>query len=380
MTCRIVIATLLHEHGPTGVQSHFGGVTEHLHGRGLDAAVATPFLGPRWAVYPVFGVRKILDRVSGSASVWWYRYWHFVFLRHVLRGMLRRSGPVVVYAQCPVSARAALEARRDASTQRVIMVVHFNVSQAAEWAGEGRISPGGWLYTHIRSLEEDVLPRLDGIVYVSQFMQSTIEQNVPAARAVRSAVIPNFVSDLGPRQPGIITGDLITVGTLDHRKNQAYLLHVLAAAAARARRFTLNVVGDGSDRAGLGKLARQLGIEHQVQFLGYRTDARQLLARHRAYVHAARMENLSITLLEALESGLPVFAAPVGGTPEIFADNVEGVYWSLEDPDAGAVRLIEVLDDIPKYRAMQHAARARFARHFSTAAVADRLTNFLCGS
>lgn len=377
MDRRILIATLLRERGPTGVQTHIGVVKRHLLTRNFGVSVATPFLNPRPAVYPVFAIRRLVETFNREAGVWWYHYWHYVFLKFALRGILRTSGPVVVYAQCPLSARAALETRIDPANQRVVMAVHFNISLADEWATEGRISPGGQLYRNIKSLEHNVLPRLDGILYVSHFMRATIERNVPAARSVRSAVIPNFIAtpDLAASPDSI--ADLITVGTLDHRKNQAYLLRVLAAATARGRRFTLSVAGDGRDRVTLEKLARTLHVERQVRFLGIRNDIGRLLQSHRAYVHAALMENLSITIVEAMANGLPIFAPPVGGTPEIFSHNVEGMYWSLDDPAAGAEELIDVLDDRPRYAAMRHAARLRFSREFSTEAVADRLTEFL---
>jgi glycosyltransferase involved in cell wall biosynthesis len=89
------------------------------------------------------------------------------------------------------------------------------------------------------------------------------------------------------------------------------------------------------------------------------------------------MENLSITLLEALARRLPVFAAPVGGTSEIFSDGVEGVYWSLDDPVGGANKLIEVLEDKPRYARMQTAARLRVQEQFTIDAVGGRLTEFL---
>jgi glycosyltransferase involved in cell wall biosynthesis len=113
-------------------------------------------------------------------------------------------------------------------------------------------------------------------------------------------------------------GDLVSIGTLEPRKNQAYLLRVLAAINAQGRAYTLSLVGQGPDRKQLKDLARELGVAHQVRFLGYRGKAAHLLAGYRAYVHAATMENLSVTVIEALASELPVFAAPVGGIPEIF--------------------------------------------------------------
>src|SRR5690606_4845908 len=105
-----------------------------------------------WLIYPVFGMRRLIDYVSKPTSVWWYRYWHSVALERALRQNLKGGRPCVVYAQCPLSARAALRARAS-EDQKVVMVVHFNLSQADEWVGKGAIAREGRLFKSIRGQE-----------------------------------------------------------------------------------------------------------------------------------------------------------------------------------------------------------------------------------
>ena len=375
----IVIATIMRERRETGVQTHFLQFRDYLAARGIEARIVTPFMFPKLYVYPVFAVRRVLDPLHGSASVWWYQFWHYVFLKQVLRRVLRTRRPLVVYAQCPLSARAALETRTSPN-QKVFMAVQFNISQADEWVGAGKVTRDNWLYRRIQTLEREVLPRLDGIVYVSRFMRETVERRIPEVCAVRSELIPNFVGPPEPLAQPEAHGDLISIGSLEPRKNQAYLLRVLAAASARGRSYTLTLIGAGSQHRQLKRLAHELRLDQQVRFLGFRADAARLLPGHRAYVHAATMENLSVTLLEALASHIPVFAAPVGGTPEIFSDGVEGVYWSLDDPVEGANKLIELLEDEPRYARMKAAAASRVQERFAVEPVAGRLTDFLSGA
>lgn len=77
-----------------------------------------------------------------------------------------------------------------------------------------------------------MLPRLDGIVYVSEFMRRQVEERIPGARHIPAVVIPNAVPAVD-RPRGPILGDLVTVGALEARKNVGYLLEVLALAARR---------------------------------------------------------------------------------------------------------------------------------------------------
>lgn len=377
MSCKLVIATILRKQGETGNQTHFNTLQAYLIARGAYAPVVNPFSHVKALSVPIFAVRMIIDPLSGPLSVWWYRRWHYVFLLLALRRLLCRRGEVVVYAQCPVSAKAALRARRGRH-QQVVMAVNYNVSQADEWVTMGKIEREDWVYRDIKRLERKVLPRLDGIVYMSHFARDAIERTIPESSRVRSAVIPNFVLGTRGRRRAGLTRDLINIGTLENRKNQAYLLRVLAAAKRLGRSYSLTLVGHGPNLASLTVLARELGVAEQVHFTGYRPVAAGLLPGHRAYVHAAVMENLPLAIIEAMACGLPVLAAPVGGIPEIISDGDEGLYWPLDDPSEGARKLVALLEDGGLYATMAAAAKRRFEEHFSVDVVAGRLVEFLC--
>ena len=77
---RVIVATLLAERGETGVQSHFNAFRRYLNEKGGEVDVVTPFRAPAVLVYPIFGLRKVIDLVSGGLSVWWYRHWHYILL------------------------------------------------------------------------------------------------------------------------------------------------------------------------------------------------------------------------------------------------------------------------------------------------------------
>lgn len=372
----IVIATILHAEGETGVQSHFKAFADYLTARNWPVRILTPFSSPKAAVFPVFAVRKLIDPLSGSASVWWYRYWHYYFLKLALARVLQTRRNVVVYAQCPLSAKAALESRAHPS-QRVVMAVHFNVSQADEWRDKGKLRNGDHVFEGIKALETDVLPRVDGIVFVSAFMKALLQKEIPAIERVRSKVVPNFVASPKTEAVRVIKGDLVTVGTLEARKNQAYLLQVIAHAKRLGRIFSLTLIGQGPDREILERLAVHLGVTEQVDFLGYVRNAGALLGGYRCYAHSALMESFGIALIEAMAVGLPVLAGAVGGIPEVFHDGEEGFFWPLEDPEAGAKILISLLDDKTLYSDMSKSAQTTWEERFSTARVAGTLFDFI---
>ena len=176
----IVTASLMRVEGETGVQTHVRTFHRWLVEQGLASRVVTPFDAPRWQVYPLFGLRRIVEVASKAWGVWWYRHWHGAMLRRALRVVLHDDADCVIYAQCPVSAAAALAARAS-PRQRVVRVVHFNVSQALEWEGKGALTSSHAVYHGILELEAAVLHQVDALVFVSEFMRRAAMQEAQLA-------------------------------------------------------------------------------------------------------------------------------------------------------------------------------------------------------
>lgn len=376
MSAPVLIASMMRPHGETGVQTHVRAVRDGLANQGREVRLLTPFDCPRALVYPVFGVRRLLDKLHRPASVWWYRHWHALFLERALRRVLADGRPCIVYAQCPLSARAALRARV-ARGQKVAMVVHFNLSQADEWADKGAIPRDGSLFRSITKLESEVLPELDGLVFVSDFMRRELTRRIPDIAQVRTAVIPNFLADPGEPVATDARRDLIMIGTLEYRKNQRYALEIVQAARQSGHALTLTVVGDGPDRAILEACAKEWGIADLVRFSGFVSNAAALMPAHRACLHVALMENLPLTLIEALSRGLPVFAPAAGGMPEVFRDGVEGRLIPLADAKTAAGWITAWLEDEAEMKRAGDAARRYFMARFEAARVASELVRFL---
>ncbi len=371
-----MVASILRPEGTTGVHTHVRELQRACATRGIPVEVVTPFSIDRLLSAPVMGLRLVIDRLSGAASVAWYYHWHELFLRWGLRRRLSRVTGAVVYAQGPREARAALRARRDPG-QQVVMVVHYLTSQADEWVDKLCLRRGGLVFRHLRRVEATVIPRLDGIVYVSAAARTSLLEWLPAAAPVPSAVIYDFVrGDDAPRPAGP-RRDLVTIGGLIEVKNHRYLLEVLAVAKRRGHAYTLDLVGEGPLRRTLEEAARRLDVEAQVRFLGARHDARRLLPGYRVYVHASYRESLSLAVIEAAAAGLPVVAADRGGVREVCDEQHGATFWPLDDPDRAAEVLVELMEDEESQRRAATASASRFRDAFDADVVAPRLLSFL---
>lgn len=378
----IIVASLMRLEGATGVQTHMREFLAYLRGQGLPCELATPFHALTLPLLlGLIAARRGLERLWKPGAVALYRSGYAALLWLRLWMLMRRHANCVVYAQCPVSASVALRVCRHAS-QRVVLVVHFNVSQADEWIGKGMLARGSWLDRRIRALERSVLQRVHGMVFVSAFMQRELSQIWPGIASARSAIIPNFVRSLqgAAPLPGMAGRDLVNIGTLEPRKNQGFLLEVLAEARRRGRDLTLTLVGDGPDRERLTHLAQMLGLQDLVHFAGFSPQGRDHIPGHRVYVHAAVMETQGIVLLEAMSAGVPVIAAHVGGIPEVFDEGQQGCFWPLGDVVRACDILLRVIDDEPDRQAMGQAAWQRFAERFNVGVAAGRLYAYLCST
>jgi glycosyltransferase involved in cell wall biosynthesis len=378
----LVIATILRAEGNTGVHTHFQQLCRYLREGPAKTTIVTPFAWSRAATLPVFGFRRLITPCSTAASVVWYRHWHEVFLVRALRKTLLRTGDCVVYAQCPVAARAALRARRGPH-QRVVMAVHFRISQADEWADKHQIRPDGAVFRGIRRLEREVIPQVDGLMYVSRWARRALTEWLPEAAAVRSVIIHNFVAAPSPApepQPGQgPLGDLVTVGHLELVKNHRYALEVLAEVKRLGRSLTLDVYGEGPLRRDLLEQARALGLAEQVRLRGFQPDVRSFLPRYRAYVHSSYSESSSLAIIEAMAAGLPVVAGDIGPISELCGEGGEARFWPLDDPGRAAETLLGLLDHEPARQAAADAARRRFRRDFDAEVVGPQLVSFLLG-
>ena len=372
----LTIATTLRPDGISGVQSYVRRLRRYLDEQATPTTLVTPFSWARPLTVPVFGARLGLKHVSTTASTFWYRYWHEAFLYRALRRHLAGQGECLVLAQDPPSARAAMRARRGPH-QRVVMVVHFRISQADEFADKEEISRDGAVYRWIRQVDREVIPQVDGLVYVSEWARGALTEWFPEADQVPSVVIGCVVTPL--REPPVAEpmGDLVTIGNLDIVKNHRFLLAVLAEAKRRGREYSLDVYGEGPLHDDLLRRTRALGLEGQVTFHGFRPEARRYLPGYRAYLHACYSESFCIAIAEGMAAGLPVVVGPIGPIPELCDDGVEGRYWPLDDVSRAADILIETLEDEPERARMARAAHERFRQEFDADVIVPRLTAFL---
>ncbi|OFW15529.1 MAG: hypothetical protein A3F70_09770 [Acidobacteria bacterium RIFCSPLOWO2_12_FULL_67_14] len=359
----------------TGVYAHVEAFASYAAKIGVRVRVVTPFDMSPFLLYPFYGVGHLAKPFSRRFWLGWHLYSHSLVLRRQLSKVVPRTQPSIVYAQQLIAADAALELKRRGYPIQVVMTAHFNRSEVTEWVERGALKEDDRLHAWMLSVERRVLRDVDRLTFPSKFVHDLWRRD-----AMQDEQVPNFVFE--PPQPASQrwSGDLITIGTLEPRKNHAYLLRVLSHARRLGHSYRLTIVGDGELVSSLRALAMSLGVADIVTFAGFVPRAASLLHTHRVYGHSARIENCPIVLLEAMAAGRPICAAPVGGIPELFDNDVQGLYWSLDDPEGAAHALIRLLEDRNVYDRMSKAARQRYVQRFAPDVVGPRLLRVVMGS
>lgn len=155
------------------------------------------------------------------------------------------------------------------------------------------------------------------------------------------------------------------VGRLAPEKGQSTLIQAASSLVARGRDFHLVLLGDGNLLARLQEQCKRLGLEKKVHFAGQQEDVAVWLSYFDLFTLPSKWEGISMALLEAMASGLPVVATNVGGTPEVVRDGQTGFLTLPGDPQALAFAIERLLSDPDLRRRMGAAGRWRVKQHFT---------------
>ncbi len=155
-----------------------------------------------------------------------------------------------------------------------------------------------------------------------------------------------------------------TVAALREEKNLARLLRAFAGLPAGR----LVIVGDGPERPALAALARSLGVADRVDFTGHRTDTPDLYAGFDIFALSSDTEQMPLSVIEAMASGLPIAATDVGDVRQMVAPENAGGVTPLDDAALRAA-LAHLVADAGARRDLGAANRAKARRDFDEAAM-----------
>lgn len=195
-----------------------------------------------------------------------------------------------------------------------------------------------------RRIRDFVYRYADGYVFQTGLARGYF----PTEIREKSAIIPNpLKNDL----PGPYNGErekrIVAVGRLEGQKNYPLLLKAYALLRNEHPDYILDIFGEGSQRACLESLTRELGVGKWVNFRGVVSNVHDLMEKASLYVLTSDYEGMPNALMEAMAMGLPCIASrcPCGGPAMLINHGENGLLFEVGDKNGLLLNMKKVLKD-----------------------------------
>lgn len=124
----------------------------------------------------------------------------------------------------------------------------------------------------------------------------------------------------------------------------------------------LLMIGDGPERQNVERLSRELGLAHEVRFLGKQDAIEELLAICDLFLMPSENESFGLAALEAMACEVPIISSNIGGLPEVNIHGVTGFLSCPGDVDEMAGYAIQLLSNEDMLQTFRDNALAQAKR------------------
>ncbi len=205
--------------------------------------------------------------------------------------------------------------------------------------------------------EADVYRAFDEIVCVSAQVQAAFTEKYGLPACVRyNPVDSEEIRRLASEPAGAPDARplLVTVGRLEPPKGYPRLLQSVRQLTDEGLRFTLWILGDGSQRGELQAYIDGNGLQDTVKLLGFHRNPYKYIDRADAFVCSSYVEGFSTAATEALILGKPIYTTDCPGMAELFGGTACGEI--LPNTDDSVTRLL-------RHAVTDEATRAQYAEN-----------------
>lgn len=170
------------------------------------------------------------------------------------------------------------------------------------------------------------------------------------------------------------TNKIIHIGRFSEQKNHKELVDIFAKCLFFDSSLKLILIGDGENKDQILNYCKEKQILENIEFLGLQDECYKYLTDADMFVMPSKWEGMPITIIEALGTGLPIVAYPVGGIPDMIEENING--FLPENADEFVKDIIK-LEKNDKMREKIGRNNANYSSTFSSKTMADAYCNLL---
>lgn len=141
--------------------------------------------------------------------------------------------------------------------------------------------------------------------------------------------------------------DFIICASFDENKNHSLLLEAFSSLK-NSRKLKMICVGGGPLLEKTKELANQKGLSSNIIFTGPVSNVGKFLRASKIFVLPSKNEGIPISILEAMNYGLPIVASRVGGIPDIISDK-NGILFTSNSKEELSNALNELVNNKDLY-------------------------------
>jgi colanic acid/amylovoran biosynthesis glycosyltransferase len=176
----------------------------------------------------------------------------------------------------------------------------------------------------------------------------------------------------------------VQAGRLIEKKGFATSLRAFSEFVARHPKATFTIAGEGPLQSELETQVRELGIAEKVSFRGFisQKELRELFYSSHIFLHPSEtgadgnQEGVPNSMLEAMASGLPVFATIHGGIPEAIENDRSGILVAEKDHEALVAELFELTSAPQRLSKIARASAISVSEKFEQQAQVRKLEDY----
>jgi len=173
---------------------------------------------------------------------------------------------------------------------------------------------------------------------------------------------------------GVQTRSVCYMGRLSYEKSVNQIIRAFALMRKQAPELNLMLIGDGPERKILEKLADDLGVRKQIIFTGmiFKNDLVEALRANEVFLSASKTENMPLSVLEVMATGLPIILVREKGLAQLVQENINGFFAKTDDPSDMADKTLKLLNDEELLKKLSQGSR-QMAMEYSP----QKVTGFL---
>lgn len=321
-------------------------------------------------------------------------------LRPEIESRLRSSGAhieAIDYGEGPLHYQRTLRRLVTRFSVTTAHILFFDYFSAVPWIARlcgirvviyemqnsGQVRARSWKRWLLRLRTKIMTSPVRKVIAISEFVkQQLLAAGVPGRKIVvrylgvdTERFVPNRQAREQWAERFSIRSDEVILSTVSYLrpfKNPQVLVAACKELRDRDVLVRLLVAGDGEMLPDLKALAKRLGVEDRVHWLGNVSDPRTLLQASDIFVLASVGEAFGLVLAEAMACAVPVVGSRSGSLSEVVEDGHTGLLASPLDAVSFAEAIGQLSQDRPRRREMAARAIDRVRTHFTVGITVER--------